>query len=77
MAEYKKSAELENYVQELGLDASGVDIRFDDGTVYINGEVADQQTRERIILAVGNAEGVGRNAPRRGDGGPVAFDPKC
>jgi nucleoid-associated protein YgaU len=60
MAEYKKSNELEQYIKGLGIDASGVDIRFDNGTAYITGEVADQATRERIILAVGNAQGVGK-----------------
>jgi len=60
MAEYKKSNELEQYVTSLGLDASGVDIRFDNGTAYITGEVPDQAARERIILAVGNAQGVGK-----------------
>lgn len=60
MAEYKKSAELEDYVKDLGIDMAGVDIRFDDGTAYITGETADQATKERIILSVGNARGVGK-----------------
>ncbi len=60
MAEYNKSTELEKYVSDLGIDISGVDIRFDDGTAYITGETADQATRERIILSVGNAQGVGK-----------------
>ena len=59
-AEYKKSAELEKYVADMGIDVSGVDIRFDDGTAYITGEAPDQATRERIILSVGNARGVGK-----------------
>jgi len=60
MAEYRKSNELEQYITGLGIDAGGVDIRFDNGTAYITGEVPDQATRERIILAVGGAQGVGR-----------------
>lgn len=60
MAEFKKSNELERYVTGLGIDLAGVDIRFDDGTAYITGETDDQATRERIILAVGNAQGVGK-----------------
>lgn len=59
MADYKKSDELETYVKDMGIDISGVDIRFDKGTAYISGETTDQATRERIILAVGNANGVG------------------
>lgn len=58
-AEYHRSIELENYVEGLGL-GENIDIRFDDGTAYISGEVEDQATREKIILAVGNAEGVGK-----------------
>lgn len=56
----QKSNELEKYVRQLGLDVKGLDIRFDDGTAYIDGEAADAATKQRVILAVGNAEGVGR-----------------
>lgn len=59
-AEARKSTELEKYVRELGLEVSGLDIRFDNGTAYIDGEAADAATKQRVILAVGNAEGVGR-----------------
>ena len=59
-AEARKSVELERYVREMGLDVSGLDIRFDDGTAFIDGETADQATKERVILAVGNAQGVGK-----------------
>lgn len=60
MAEYKKSSELETYVKGLGINIDGIDIRFDDETAYISGEAVDQATKERIILAVGNAHGVAR-----------------
>ena len=43
---------------ELGFEVDGLDIRFDDGLATISGKVADQATRERIILAVGNVDGV-------------------
>lgn len=60
-AEFQKSNELEDYIGGLGLNDDGeVDVRFDDGTAYIEGIVPDQETREKIILAVGNVEGVGR-----------------
>ena len=59
--EYQKSNELEKYIADLGLsEDADIDIRFDDGVAYIEGLVPDQETREKIILAVGNAEGVGR-----------------
>jgi LysM repeat protein len=59
-AEARKSVELERYVRDMGLEVSGLDIRFDDGTAFIDGETADQATKERVILAVGNAQGVGK-----------------
>lgn len=34
------------------------DLRVDGDTVKIEGEVADQETREKVILAAGNIEGV-------------------
>ena len=57
-AEARKSTELEKYVREMGLEVSGLDIRFDDGTAYIDGEAADAATKDRVILAVGNTSGV-------------------
>ncbi len=60
VANYQKSTELEKYVTDMGIEIGDADIRFDDGIAYITGEVADQATRERIILAVGNAQGVGK-----------------
>ncbi len=59
-AEYKKSIELEKYVSDLGLKFPGLDIRYDNGQAYITGEAPTQEAREKVILAVGNAEGVGR-----------------
>ncbi len=56
--EARKSVELEKYVRDMGLEVSGLDIRFDDGTAFIDGETADAATKERVILAVGNAQGV-------------------
>ncbi len=58
ISEAKKSTSLESYVKDLGLEISHLDIRFDDGRADISGKVADQATRERVILAVGNVEGV-------------------
>lgn len=59
-SEARKSVELEKYVRDLGLGIAGLDIRFDDGTAYIDGTAKDAASKERLILAVGNAEGVGR-----------------
>ncbi len=57
----KKGKEtLEKEVKDLGLDDSGVDINVDeDGNVSVTGEAVSQEMKEKIILAVGNVEGVG------------------
>lgn len=60
MAESKKSSELESYVRGLGFEVELLDVRYDDGLAEISGKVADQATREKVILAVGNVEGVGQ-----------------
>ena len=54
----RKNLELEKYVRDLGLEVGGLDIRLEDGTAFIDGEAADAETKERVILAVGNCEGV-------------------
>ena len=53
-----KSVELESYVRKMDLSVSGLDIRYDDGTAFIDGEAADAATKEKVILAVGNVAGV-------------------
>ncbi|MEM7095080.1 MAG: peptidoglycan-binding protein LysM [Actinomycetota bacterium] len=58
-AESRKANELEDYVKELGL-GDDIDVRFDDGTAYVSGTVEDQATLERVVLALGNVEGVER-----------------
>ncbi len=60
MQESKKARGLEKYVRDLGLDVENLDIRYDDGVATITGEAADQETRERVILAIGNTEDVGQ-----------------
>ena len=66
---YKKSNELEEYVKGLGLmEDDELDIRFEDGIAYIEGVVPDQETRQKLIVAVGNCEGVARPLP------PVLLD---
>jgi len=56
--ELKQADDMEKYVRDMGLKVTNLDIRYDDGTAYINGEAADAATKERVILAVGNTSGV-------------------
>ncbi|WP_226628846.1 peptidoglycan-binding protein LysM [Alloyangia pacifica] len=53
-------ADLEAELDTLGLDKSGVEIEVDpeSSKVKIKGQPKDQETREKMILAVGNIEGV-------------------
>ena len=45
-------------VSDLGLRAENLQVRFENGTVYVDGKTPTQAEREKIILAVGNIEGV-------------------
>ena len=51
---------LEKELQDLGLDTAGMEIEVEPeaGKVKIKGTPKDQETREKVILAVGNVEGV-------------------
>jgi nucleoid-associated protein YgaU len=51
---------LKEEVKSYDLDTDGVDIKVDeDGVVTVAGEAVSQEMKEKIILAVGNVEGVG------------------
>ena len=60
LEESKKARGLETYVKALGLEIEDLDIRYDDGKATVSGKAADQETRERVILAIGNTEDVGQ-----------------
>ncbi len=59
-AERKKGLELEKYVTGLGLKVSGLDVKFDDGVASVKGVVANKAMKEKVILALGNVQGVKR-----------------
>jgi nucleoid-associated protein YgaU len=44
----------------MGFEVDDLDIIFDDGKATIKGAVDDNATRERVILTVGNTNGVGQ-----------------
>ncbi len=51
---------LEKEVDDMGLEKDGIQIDVDDeGKVKVSGKAATQEMKEKIILAVGNVEGVG------------------
>ncbi len=53
-----KSRALVKMVQDLGFDVDGLKVGFDDGVVTVEGEVPSQEVREKVILVLGNTQGV-------------------
>lgn len=49
---------LQQEVVDLGLDAGGLDISLEGDTVKVSGQAVSQEAKEKVILAVGNVEGV-------------------
>ena len=51
---------IEAYVKSMNLAANDlhVDVDGSTGTVFVSGEAADQQTKEKILLCCGNVHGV-------------------
>lgn len=62
---------LTSEINDLGLDASGLDISIEGDKVKVTGNAVDQETKEKIILAVGNVEGVAAVEDEVGGGDPV------
>ncbi|MEZ5883186.1 MAG: peptidoglycan-binding protein LysM [Paracoccaceae bacterium] len=57
-AEAPKEDVLRHELKELGLDAKGVDLKVEGDKVVVSGKAVDAETKEKIILAVGNVSGV-------------------
>lgn len=60
---------LQAELDDLGLDASGLDISVEGDTVKVEGAAVDQETKEKIILAMGNVEGIAAVEDNAGGGG--------
>ena len=50
--------DLKKEVEELGLDHEGLDIEMDGDKVKVTGKAVTPEMREKVILAVGNVDGV-------------------
>lgn len=50
--------ELVSFISKLGLEIENLEVKVDGEKVTISGKAPNQATRERVILAVGNVEGV-------------------
>ncbi|MDF3414368.1 peptidoglycan-binding protein LysM [Sulfitobacter sp. M57] len=51
-------AALHDELKDLGLDAEGLEITVEGDQVKVSGNAVSQEMKEKVILAVGNVEGV-------------------
>lgn len=65
------AAALQQEVADLGLDAEGLEISVEGDTVTVAGDGVSQEVREKVILAVGNVEGVAAVEADAGAAEPV------
>lgn len=54
-----QAQELFDFVKQMGFDVTGLRVRVQGENVTLGGEVPTQEEKEKIILAIGNVEGVG------------------
>ncbi len=57
-AEAPAEAALKKEIEDLGLDASGIDIKVDGDKVTVSGNAVSQEIKEKVITVVGNVEGI-------------------
>lgn len=59
-SDQERSAGLENHVHQLGLEVEGLRVDVKGDTATVHGKVESQMDREKVILAVGNTEGIAK-----------------
>jgi LysM repeat protein len=59
MRERRKAAALLKLVNDMGLKVSDLGVRVDDDKVTLTGAADSQEIREKVVLLVGNVEGIG------------------
>jgi nucleoid-associated protein YgaU len=59
-ADRRLAARLASFVNELGLEVADLGVRVEGETATVTGKAASQEVREKVVLAVGNVEGIGR-----------------
>lgn len=65
------AATLQKEIADLGLDATGLDITVEGDKVKVTGAAVSQEVKEKIILAVGNIEGVAEVEDEVAGGDPL------
>jgi nucleoid-associated protein YgaU len=58
-------------ISDLGLDATGLEIKVEGDRVSVGGQAVSQEMKEKVILAVGNVEGVAAVDDQAGGADPV------
>jgi nucleoid-associated protein YgaU len=53
-----KSNKLKRYVDGLGFGVEQLKIKYDDGVATVWGKAATQEDREKVVLSLGNTQGV-------------------
>lgn len=53
-----KADELKKHLDAQGLDTQGIEVQVDGDQVVLKGNVKDQETLEKAVLAVGNNQGI-------------------
>lgn len=56
----ERSAKLENHVRQLGLEIEQLKVDVQGETATVHGKVKAQKEREKVILAVGNTQGIAK-----------------
>jgi nucleoid-associated protein YgaU len=59
-SDVERSAKLESHVHVMGLDVKQLKIDVHGETATVSGEAASQAEREKILLTVGNTQGIGK-----------------
>jgi nucleoid-associated protein YgaU len=59
-SDQERSARLESHVHVMGLDVKQLKIDVHGETATVSGEAASQAEREKILLTVGNTQGIGK-----------------
>jgi len=56
----KKVTALTNLIQQMGLKGESLNVQVDGDKATLTGKVDSQEVREKIVLLVGNTEGIGK-----------------
>ncbi len=59
-AEPVKQEAIQKEMKDLGLDTTGLDLKVAGDTVVINGKAVDPETKEKVVLAAGNVQGIAK-----------------